>query len=117
VPLLALLAVQARRAVALRADLPWRGPARRRWPEGDGIAGFAVLVAVFLGLFMIAGHYAAIALLIFALVRSSGQDGTARAAGIAVACTAAIFLLFDGVLGIEMWRGLVLRRAAGFQDF
>jgi TctA family transporter len=117
VPLLALLAVQARRAVALRADLPWRGPARRRWPAGDGIAGFAMLVAVFLGLFMIAGHYAAIALLIFALVRSSGQDGTARAAGIALACTAAIFLLFDGVLGIEMWRGLVLRRAAGFQDF
>jgi hypothetical protein len=116
VPLLALVTVQARRAIALRAGLQQGTCARWRWPQGDGIAGMALGVALFLALFLVAGHYAAVGLLVFALVRCSGHDGTARAAGVAAACTAAIFLLFDGMLGIEMWRGLFFRHAAGFQD-
>jgi hypothetical protein len=117
VPLLALVAVQARRTGALSSGLQRCAAVRARWPQGDGFGSFAAGVAVFLGFLVVAGHYAAVGLLVFTLLRRSGQDGTWRAAGIAVACTAAIFLLFDRVLGIEMWRGLIVRQAVGFQDF
>jgi hypothetical protein len=117
VPLIACLALQARRVGAMRAGILGRTSARLRWPRTDAIGRFSLGIAGFLGLLLVAGHYAALLVLVFGLVRSSGRDGVLRAAGVAVACTGAIFVLFDGVLGIEMYRGLVFRHLAGFRDF
>jgi TctA family transporter len=117
VPLLALTAVQMRRTIALQAALVGRAAARRRWPRSEGLAGFALATAGFFVLLVVAGHYVAVAITVFGLVRSGGQVGTARAAGVALACAGVIFMLFDRLLGIGMWDGLVLRHLAGFQDF
>jgi TctA family transporter len=116
-PLLALLAVQTRRAVALQAGLVRRTAALRRWPGSEGLLGFALAVAGFLALMLVAGHYAAVGLAVFAVVRSGGQVGSGRAAGVALVCTGTIYVLFDRLMGIGMWDGLVLRHLAGFQDF
>jgi TctA family transporter len=75
-----------------------------------GVFTLFLLVAI-----VVMGHYAGIAVFMMLLLKWPGEKELYQSLAISVSVTLAIFILFELVFGIEMYRGLAYLYWAGYQ--
>ena len=114
VPLIVLIGVQFNRArkaardSTLRAEL---SPVMRgHVPEFNTVLALIGWMALFLVLIYGAGHYAGMVVFLFVLMRTVGNESLRLSTGVTVGVTAMIYLLFEYVFRIELYRGLIYDR-------
>ena len=118
VPLLILIGVQLLRTVragrmfAVRADLAAVATGRNR--EVNAVIGLIGCMLLLLGLILVAGHYAGMAVFMLLLLRVLARERSTLSLAITVCVTAAIYLLFEHVFRIELYVGLLSRFLSGY---
>lgn len=119
VPLLILTGVQIRRSwkqasgeVDLMADLS--DVFRLKNKEFNGIAGFFGWMVFLLVLIFVTGHYVGIAVFMFFLMYLVAEEKLTLSIIVAVAVTIIIYMLFEHLFNIELYRGLIYRIWAGY---
>lgn len=121
VPLLLLIVVQARRMWAVRHRHHWvetvGSALRGRYPMVRKVVGLIAWFVLLLGLIQVAGHYAAIAFFMFMLMWYVAKERLGISLLLTGIMTLAIFLLFEEVFNIELYRGLIYRYFAGYRVF
>ena len=117
VPLLILIAAQFRhtRAVTQRDILHSElSQAARGQNRTLNIAiGFIAWMALLLVLIFVIGHYAGMAAFMFVLLRMVSKETTLLSVSVTAAVTGVVYLLFEHVFNIELYRGLLLRLLSG----
>jgi len=118
VPLLILIAAQFRRTRAVtRQDVllaefsqALRGK-NRRLNVALGFIGWMVLLLV---LIFVIGHYAGMAAFMFVLLRMLSKETMRLSVLVTAGVTIVVYLLFEHVFNIELYRGLLLRLLSGY---
>ncbi len=120
-PLLLLIALHARRLWVIRHRHQWvevvAAALRGRSPMVRKIAGLVAWFVLLLGLIQVAGHYAAIAFFMFMLMWYVAKERLGISLLLAAVMTLAIFVLFEEVFNIELYRGMIYRYFAGYRVF
>jgi len=80
-------------------------------------AGFFLWMIVLLTLIFIAGHYAGIAAFIFMMLYMVAEEKPGLSIGIACGTSLLVFVLFELVFSMELYRGLIYRIWAGYSVF
>lgn len=80
----------------------------------NGVAGFCGWIVFLLLLIYVAGHYAGIAAFMYILLSYIAREKTGLSVAIACGVTLFIYVLFEQVLEMELYRGLIYRLAAGY---
>jgi hypothetical protein len=62
----------------------------------------------------VAGHYAGIAAFMYILLNYIAKEKTTVAVATAVGVTLFIYVLFEQVLSMELYRGMIYRISAGY---
>jgi hypothetical protein len=118
VPLLILIAVQFNRALgAIPSKVFWADIARTARRENRRFNAAVVFIgwmALLLGLIFVVGHYVGIAAFMFFLLRRVSRETMRLSILVTAGTTMALYLLFEQVFNIELYRGLILRLLAGF---
>jgi putative tricarboxylic transport membrane protein len=78
------------------------------------IVVFCIWIVFLLMLIFVAGHYAGIAAFMYILLKYIAKEKTLLAVTIAVGVTLFIYILFEQVLGMELYRGMIYRISAGY---
>ncbi len=116
VPLLILLAAQIRRTIGSnRQDVPLAelSQAVRGQNRDLNVAiGFIAWMALLLVLIFVVGHYAGMTAFMFVLLRLVSKETTRLSVLVTASVTIAVYLLFEHVFNIELYRGLLLRLLA-----
>ena len=76
--------------------------------------GFIGWMALLLVLIFVVGHYAGMATFMFVLLRLVSKESTRLSVCVTVGVTIVVYLLFEHVFNIELYRGLLFRLFAGF---
>ena len=76
-----------------------------------------IWTVLLLGLIVIAGHYAGILMFMFLLLKTVSKREATLALAIAASVTLVLFILFEIVFDIELYRGLVYRLIYGYKLF
>jgi len=120
-PLVPLTALQGWRA--------WSAQRSARAPGGEprsgsgagaglgravGLAGWSLALV---GLVLVAGHYAGMAIFMYLLIGRSSGRGAGFALAVSVAVTLAVFAVFELGFGIGLYQGLVYKALAGYRLF
>jgi len=88
--------------------------------ENNYMARAVMLVAwtvLLLGLIILAGHYAGIALFMFMLLRQDSKNDWVFALAVATVTTLVLFILFEIGFDIELYRGLIYRALVGYKVY
>lgn len=85
--------------------------------EFNSRAGFFLWMLVLLGLIFVAGHYAGIVAFIFMMLHMIADEKPGLSLAIAVGTAVLIFLLFELLFSMELYRGLIYRIWAGYTVF
>ena len=80
-------------------------------------AGFFLWMIVLLALIFVAGHYAGIAAFIFMMLYMVAEEKPGLSIAIAGGTALLIFVLFELVFSMELYRGLIYRIWAGYSVF
>jgi hypothetical protein len=80
----------------------------------NNVAGFCGWIVFLLMLIFVAGHYAGIAAFMYILLNYIAREKTGMTLAIAAGVTLFIYLLFEQVLGMELYRGMIYRISAGY---
>jgi len=75
---------------------------------------FCIWIVFLLMLIFVAGHYAGIAAFMYILLKYIAREKTILAVAIAGGVTLFIYILFEQVLGMELYRGMIYRVSAGY---
>ncbi len=117
VPLLILIAQQFRRARALTGQdvlLTELAQAVRRQNKNFNVAvGFIGWMTLLPVLIFVIGHYAGIAAFMLVLLRMVSRETALSSVWVTAGVTIVIYLLFEHVFNIELYRGLLFRLLAG----
>ncbi len=118
VPLLVLIGVQFFRSLRtvrkVDAGAVLSAVAKGRDRTVNRTTGFIGWMIVFMALIVAVGHYAAIALVMFTLLRLVSRERPALSLALAVGMTVSIYLVFELGFDIELHRGAISRMLAGF---
>lgn len=121
VPLLALIAVQARRLMAAGSRHRVRDrialALNRSTPAFGKVLAMQGWLALLLLLIVLGGHYVGIAAFMFLLMRVAAKERLVLALAVTAATTALIFVLFEYGFDIELYRGMIFRYFAGYRVF
>lgn len=90
---------------------------RGKYPKFQKFLAFALWLILLMIMVAILGHYVAVALFTWILMRPVGKETNALAIKVALGVPLAIFGLFDLVLGLEMFPGLIYQVWAGYDVF
>lgn len=118
VPLLLLSFMQIKRAwhgakeTDLMADLG--NTLRLKNSNFNGIAGFFGWVVYLSILIYVAGHYAGILIFMFFLMHLVAEEKLSLSLITSVVVTVVIYMLFEHLFNIELYRGLIYRVWAGY---
>lgn len=86
-------------------------------PEFNQRAGFFLWMVVLLLLIFVAGHYAGIAAFIFMMLHMVADEKPGLSVAIACSTSLLLYLLFELVFSMELYRGLIYRIWAGYSVF
>jgi hypothetical protein len=121
VPLLVLIAVQINRARLAARNTDLSGDLSRVFRGKNGVfnktAGFMGWMLLLLGLIFVAGHYAGIALFMFILMHLVAEEKLTLSISVSAVVTILIYILFEFVFNITLYRGLIYRIWAGYDIF
>ncbi len=81
----------------------------------NNVATFCGWVVFLLLLIFVAGHYAGIAAFMYILLKYIAKEKTILAVSISIGVTLFIYILFEHVLGMELYRGMIYRISAGYE--
>ena len=119
VPLLVLSGIQLTRAwkaaageIHLIADLSNVFSFKNK--EFNGIAGFFGWMIFLLILIFVTGHYVGAAVFMFFLMHLVAEEKLSLSIIVSVVTTIIIFMLFEHLFNIELYRGLIFRIWAGY---
>jgi hypothetical protein len=118
VPLLILCGVQLKRAWSnsrgenVKARLA--GVAKLHNQEFNGIAGFLGWMIVLLILIYVTGHFVGIFAFMFFLMNMVAREKLVLSLSIAGGVTLIIYLLFEHLFNIELYRGMIFRIWMGY---
>ena len=82
--------------------------------EFNGIAGFFGWIIFLLLLIYITGHYVGIAIFMFFLMNLVAEEKLSLSIIVSVVVTFIIYMLFEHLFNIELYRGLIFRIWAGY---
>jgi hypothetical protein len=82
--------------------------------EFNSVAGFFGWMVFLLGLIFITGHYAGIAVFMFFLIYLVAEEKLSLSIIVSAVTTLVIYLLFEHLFNIELYRGLIFRIWAGY---
>ena len=82
--------------------------------EFNGIAGFFLWMIFLLILIFVTGHYVGIAVFMFFLMNMVAEEKLSLSLIIPIAVTVVIYLLFEHLFNIELYRGLIFRIWMGY---
>ncbi len=114
VPLLLLIAFQiyrtrkAAREVSMVGDLAEVISGRNA--EFNAVMALIGWMAMLVGTIYFGGHYAGMVLFLFVLLYFVGKEGLLLSIAITVVVTLGIYLLFEHLFNIELYRGLIFNR-------
>jgi hypothetical protein len=121
VPLFVLIVIHARRLFKVRGQADFGHSLRRALAGGvphlNKVVSLSLGMLALLALITVFGHYAGILAFAFFLMYRSAGEKLVLAAMVAVGTTLAIYVVFELIFDIDLYRGLVLRYFAGFRDF
>lgn len=121
VPLLFLIVLEVRRAWKAAANVNAMEQLTEVFTfknsEFNTRAGFFLWMIVLLFLIFIAGHYAGIAAFIFMMLHMVADEKPGLSLGVATGTTLLIYVLFELVFSMELYRGLIYRIWAGYSVF
>ena len=119
IPLLILSAIQIKRAwnaasgdIHITSDLINIFSLKNK--EFNGIAGFLGWMIFLLILIFVTGHYAGIAVFMFFLMHLVAEEKISLSIIVSVLVTFIIYMLFEHLFNIELYRGLIFRIWAGY---
>ena len=118
VPLLILIGIQLKRTWGL-SDLSeiknaLSGVIKLKNKEFNGIAGFFLWMIFLLILIFVTGHYVGIAVFMFFLMNLVAEEKFSLSLFISIAVTVVIYMLFEHLFNIELYRGLIFRIWMGY---
>lgn len=120
-PLACLIVIQASRMARSEARVGLRGRLSRAWNGTNLQFNKVLLINLTFVLLLVAvvvlGHYPALFLFIFVLIRALARERMKTGLLIAAGTTLAIFLVFEWAFGIDLYRGLIIRHFQGYNDF
>lgn len=121
IPLLILCMVQIKRAWSASKDTDIKADIckviRMQDSSFNSIAGFMAWMLVLLCLIFVAGHYAGIAAFMFMLLYMVSEEKLSISISIPVVVTLVIYVLFEHVFNIPLYRGMIYRVWAGYGIF
>jgi hypothetical protein len=82
--------------------------------EFNGIAGFFLWMIFLLILIFVTGHYVGIAVFMFFLMNMVSEEKFSLSLIITIGVTVVIYLLFEHLFNIELYRGLIFRIWMGY---
>ncbi|MGK0299009.1 MAG: hypothetical protein ACI9XC_002635 [Gammaproteobacteria bacterium] len=119
IPLLLLSALNIKRAwskasgeIDIKADMANVFQFKNK--EFNGVAGFFGWMVFLLGLIFITGHYVGIAVFMFFLIYLVSEEKLSLAIIVSIVISAIIYMLFEHLFNIELYRGLIFRIWAGY---
>lgn len=118
VPLLILTGVQLKRIWG-SSDLneiksTLSGVLKLQNKEFNSIAGFFLWMIFLLILIFVTGHYVGIAVFMFFLMNMVAEEKLSLSLIISILVTVAIYMLFEHLFNIELYRGLIFRIWMGY---
>ena len=120
-PLLILTVLQINRTRILTANGPSSTKSTRpvfgRENQLGKVLQIFIWTVLLLGLIVIAGHYAGIVMFMFLLLKVVSKKEATLALAIAASVTLVLYILFEIVFDIELYRGLVYRIINGYKLF
>jgi len=120
-PLLLLTALQINRSRILTINRHVSAKSARPEFARENHLGKVLQIIIWtvllLGLIVIAGHYAGILIFMFLLLKTVSKREATLALAIAASVTLVLFILFEIVFDIELYRGLVYRFINGYKLF
>ena len=121
VPLLVLIGIHARRLMAARHRYQWVEALgkvlRRQAPYFKKIVVLNLWFVLLLVLIQVVGHHAAIAFFMFMLAWYLAKERWLTALVLAAVMTLLIYVVFEQLFNIELYRGLIFRYFAGYRVF
>jgi hypothetical protein len=121
VPLLVLIAMQLVKSLKATsgADVAayFKELIKGHYSEFNGVAAFFGWMLMLLALIYVAGHYAGIAGFMFILLYLVAEEKLVLSLSVSSGVTLMVYLLFEHVFGIELYRGLIYRIWAGYGIF
>ena len=113
VPLLVLTGFQLKKALKQAHDVDVMGDLKHTLgfhnKEFNGIASFFGWMVFLLILIFVTGHYVGMAVFIFFLMNLVSEEKLSISIIVAVVATLVIYLLFEHLFNIELYRGVVYR--------
>ncbi|MDH3264049.1 MAG: hypothetical protein OEM24_08630 [Paracoccaceae bacterium] len=121
VPLLLLIVFQSyriTRAGALREIRYHAGAALRgRYAVFGKLSRLALAIVGFFVVVYAFGHYIGVAAFVLFLMRRLARERLALSLIVALGTTLALFGIFEGLFGVDLYRGLFFRWLMGYRDF
>jgi len=121
VPLLILIAIQARRLWRVRAEFGIRerfsDALAGNTPQLNAVVKISAWLIVLVAMIAVFGHLAGVFVFSLILMRMLAGESWVLALAVAGMTTLFIFGVFEYVFNIELYRGLIVRYFLGFRDF
>jgi hypothetical protein len=118
VPMLGLVGFQIMHCISATRDMNAAGTlvqvAGGKNIPVNNVVGFCGWIVFLLMLIFVAGHYAGIAAFMYILLNYIAKEKTTVAVATAVGVTLFIYVLFEQVLSMELYRGMIYRISAGY---
>jgi len=80
----------------------------------SNVAAFCGWIVFLLVLIYLTGHYVGIATFMYILLSYIAREKTGLSVSISLGVTLFIYVLFEHVLGMELFRGMIYRLSAGY---
>ena len=120
-PLTFLILLQAARTWRFRGDIQVFDTLRRALagalPGLNAVVRVIGGLALLFGAIAIFGHYVGLLSFVVALMRLAGKESLRLSMGVGLIATALIYIGFEYVLDVEMYRGLLFRYLVGYRAF
>lgn len=120
-PLLILIGLQIKRALGMAqhasVSTEVMQALKGRNRTFNAVFGFLGWMLLLLGLIFVTGHVAGIAIFMFILLYLVSEEELILSVSVTAVVTLLIYLLFEFIFNIELYRGLIYRIWAGYDIF
>ncbi len=121
IPLLILIAIQARRLWSVRSEFDARARIAGAFAGRDvtlnKVVGFSAWMVGLVLIIVVFGHYAGIFLFCAILMRFLAGESWPLTLVVAAGTTLFIYGVFEFIFNIDLYRGLIIRWFLGYRDF